>query len=188
MAFFTLAEFIDLVIMTAALGFIFKDTFKRGQNPLEFATNRSFNWDDFWYACAVVAPSIILHEMAHKFVAMGFGLEATFHAALTWLGIGVLLKVMNFGFIFFVPGYVAISGAGTNLQFALVAVAGPLIHLLFWLGPKYYLDKARMIKKKRKRFWILTMQINKFLLILNMLPIPGFDGFSFYENLFQIFF
>ncbi len=184
---FTAGEIIDLVIMTAALGYIFEDTFKRpDSNPLEFYSTRGIDWDDFWYACAVVAPCIILHEMAHKFVALGFGMEATFHAAWEWLALGVILKVLNFGFIFFVPGYVSISGVGTHLQSAIISFAGPLVHLIFWLGTRQYLNSKRTIKKTKKHFLMLTMQINKWLFILNMLPIPYFDGFQGYSSLVQM--
>ncbi len=176
----SLAELLDLVIMTAALGYIFMDMFKRpSANPLEQNPTGGFTWNDFWYATAVVAPSIILHEMAHKFTALYFGLEATFHAALKWLAFGIVLKLLQTGFIFFVPGYVTVSRGASALEHATIAFVGPAMHLVLWLGTWYYLEEYTV---QNGRFWGLTMQVNKFLFILNMLPIPGFDGFSVYQK------
>lgn len=179
----SVGEFLDLIIMTGALGYIFMDTFK-SPNKDPFHISKGFNWSDFWYSVTVVAPSIILHEMAHKFSALLLGMEATFHAAYQWLMLGVVLKLLNFGFIFFVPGYVSIMGRGSHWEFALIAFMGPLVHLVLWLGSKQYLRS----NPKNARIWVLVMEINKFLFILNMLPIPGFDGFSVYKHLFQAIF
>ena len=175
---FTLQELFDVIVMTAAVGFIFKDIFKaRG----ELAHN------SFWFACAVTAPALILHELSHKFVALAFGLQATFHAAYAWLGLGILLKLVNFNFIFFVPAYVSIEGAASNLASALISGAGPGINLLLFLVSWALL---RQKKLKTGTFLLLqaTKQINLFLFIFNMLPLPFFDGLKFYQGLWHVFF
>ena len=180
-------ELLDVVIMSGALGFIFMDMFKKpNQDPL-MQFSGSFNWDDFWYACKVIAPCIILHEMAHKFLALGFGGSAVFHAAYTWLAIGIGLKLLGTGFVFFVPGFVAISGISSHFQYALIAFAGPFMHLILWLGARQYLLSNAKISQGKRYFLGLIVQINKWLFILNMLPIPGFDGFSVYRHLFLAF-
>ena len=186
---FTIAEILDIVIMTLVIGFIFKDIFKPRKRievitPDYYLRKKGFNWADFWYAAAIVAPSIILHEFGHKFVALANGMSASFHAAYTWLFIGVLLKLINAGFIFFVPAYVAISGTGTPLQFASIAFAGPSVNLVLWLGGLILLRKVKL-KRDAYRFVFLISRINMFLFIFNMLPIPGFDGFGVYSNLFR---
>ncbi len=181
------SELVDVVVMSLAVGFIFKDAFKSpAQDLLHFYSKPGFNWEDFWFAVSVVAPAIILHELAHKAVALSMGLSAVFNAAYTWLLIGVLLKVMNFGFIFFVPGYVAITGSGTPFQYLVIALSGPLMHLLLWQVAKVKLQ-GRGLKRREEYFWSLVFQINKFLFVLNMLPIPGFDGFQVYSNLLRVF-
>jgi len=190
---FSFAEILDIVIMTLVIGFIFKDIFKP-RKRIEVITpdyylkqRRGFNWSDFWYAAAIVAPSIILHEFGHKFVALANGMSASFHAAYTWLAIGVFLKLISAGFIFFVPAYVAISGTGTPMQFAGIAFAGPGVNLILWLGGLLVLKKAKL-KRDAYRFVFLLSRINMFLFIFNMLPIPGFDGFGVYSNLFRALF
>ena len=174
MMLFGLLELVDVIVMTLAVGFIFKDLFKQFDRP-------------FLFSCLVTAPAIILHELGHKFVALGFGLEATFNAAYSWLVIGILLKLLNTGFIFFVPAYVSISGIVTPLQSALTAVAGPALNLLLFTTA-YFLLKQKKLKTKTFIFLTVTKQINLFLFVFNMLPLPFFDGFKVYQGIWQLLF
>ena len=188
----TLHEVFDMAVMTAFVGFIFSDLFGRFRRPkinYDPLTDRpsGFDWDGFKFAVAVTAPALIFHELAHKFVAMHFGIEATFHAAYMWLFLGMMLKMMKFNFIFFVPAYVSIIGRITPLEHSLIAFAGPGINLLLWLGTAA-LVKYRMIEKKHYHLAILTSKINMFLFIFNMLPIPGFDGSKVFAGLIQAIF
>jgi len=190
--FFSINEAIDIVIMAFAIGFIFKDVFKYTPKvevftPETYLKKAKFNWNDFWFAIAVVAPSIILHEFGHKFFALANGMTAEFHAAYTWLAIGLLLKILNFGFIFFVPAYTLIGGTGTALQMAGIAFAGPAVNLILWLGSSLVLKKTKL-KGIAYHILFLTSKINMFLFIFNMLPIPGFDGYSFFSNIFKVLF
>jgi len=182
-------ELIDLVIMTGLIGFIFKDFFAKHtsmvHDPLDYYRKKP-GLENFKFAVMVAAPAVILHEMAHKFVALAFGINAVFHAAYAWLGLGVILKLMNFGFIFFVPGYVS-HAAGTHLQNALISLAGPLANLILWLGAAFLIKKG-MVKKKFLVFVHLTSKINMFLFFFNMLPIPPFDGFGFLSEFFKTIF
>ncbi|MGV8151085.1 MAG: hypothetical protein ACP5NV_05135 [Candidatus Woesearchaeota archaeon] len=176
--------------MIVVVGFVFMDTFKAPQKDedelAKYLRKKSmFNWDNFWFAALVTAPAIILHEMGHKLVALGFGLNAEFHAAYMWLGIAILLKLINFPFIFFVPAFVTISGAFTHTESAWTAFAGPGINLLLFLTALIVI-KTRKLKSKKMHFWVLTKNINLFLLIFNMLPIPGFDGFTVFSSLWKI--
>ncbi|KYK26356.1 hypothetical protein AYK26_05175 [Euryarchaeota archaeon SM23-78] len=184
----TPAEILDIIIMTLAVGFIFKDIF-RYRPRVEVITpdsflkmRKGFNWNDFWFAAAIVAPSIILHEFGHKFIAISQGMTATFNAAYIWLGVGVVLKLIGSGIIFFVPAFVAIQGQGTSLQFAGIAFAGPAVNLILWLGSLIILKTAKL-KPNLHRFFYLLSRINMFLFIFNMLPIPGFDGLQVYSGL-----
>lgn len=177
-------EIFDMVVMTAFVGYIFSDVFgKFNQDPLHIT--KGFNWESFKFAAMVTAPALILHELAHKFVGMGFGMQATFHAAYVWLVIGLVLKLMNFPFLVFVPAFVSIKGGGTPGQFALIAFAGPAMNLLLWLGLKFYIQTNR-VPGKHHNLAVLTREVNKFLFIFNMIPIPGFDGFQVFSNLAKI--
>jgi Zn-dependent protease len=192
-----LIEIRDIVLMTLVIGFIFKDVFPR-RTRVEVLTpeyylgkskhKKTIVWNDFWFAAAVVAPSIILHEFGHKFVAIANGMTASFHAAYFWLGIGVLLKIIGVGFIFFVPAYTSIIGSGTDMQFASIAFAGPAVNLVMWLGSLVILKANKNLKRDTHQFLSLLSKINMFLFIFNMLPIPGFDGAQVFSALSKAFF
>ena len=171
---FSLWELFDVIIMTLAVGYIFSDMFKSAKNP-------------FLFSCLATAPALIVHELFHKFVALSFGLDATFHAAYFWLILGLLLKFVNFGFMFFVPAYVSIGGVGlTPLASAAVSFAGPGANLLLFLT-SWALLQQKTLKTSTYLFLQVTKQINLFLFAFNMLPIPGFDGLKFYQALYNIF-
>lgn len=195
MTLLSFRELFDMVLMSLVIGFIFKDIFRqhRGwRTPEEVMKNITPGFkisriSDFWYAVLLVAPSIIFHEFGHKFTAMAFGLNATFHAAYVWLGIGVLLKIVMPGFIFFVPAYVSFPNTVTPLQSALIAFAGPAVNGLFWLIPYIYLKSGARPKKEILRYLIFFKRINGFLFIFNMLPIPLFDGYHVYAGLWHAF-
>ncbi len=202
MPLITLNEIFDIILMTAALGYIFADSFSKfahsyrrhlaaEYNPLqEYATNKIFggyDWESFKFACYVTAPAIILHELGHKIAALSFGLEATFHAAYSWLVFGIILKLLNSGFIFFVPAYVSHSGSATALQSAIIAFAGPGINLLLWLG-SWLIVKEKLCGKKYIAFFTLTKHINMLLFLFNMIPIFGFDGEKVLNGVVKTFF
>ena len=192
----TLREVMDLIIMTLALGLIFKDVFRKQEylhhDPLKALQHFSAKpvWQDFKFAASITAPAIILHELAHKFVALGFGLQATFHASYEFLGLGILLKLLNFPFIFFIPGYVSHSAASSSLHSAFIAGAGPFMNLLLWFCCWTLLKQKNFMRSHKSWFnaLFLSSRINLFLFIFNMLPIPIFDGAQFYSGLFHAIF
>ncbi|MFH1650391.1 MAG: hypothetical protein ABIA93_07645 [Candidatus Woesearchaeota archaeon] len=191
---FTFHEILDVLIMTIGLGFIFmnyvpapKRENKWKDLPYNFNNTRRFDWRQMWFAALLVAPAIILHELGHKFVALTFGLQATFHAAYTWLGIGVLLRLLNFGFIFFVPAYVSIAGNTAPINHALIAFAGPAVHLILFVVSILVLKK-KGLRQNSFMAWTLIKRINLTLFILNMLPIPLFDGWTVYTGLYHTLF
>lgn len=192
---FTLPELIDIVIMSLALGFIFKDIFKKkiivtkDYDPIKAYTSftSSSAYQNFIFAILVTAPAVILHEFGHKFMAINFGATATFNAAYLFLGIGILLKLMNVGFVFFVPAYVSWVGRVTAQQASMIAFAGPLVNLIIWLSAAAWLKYGK-VNEKYLQFFVLTKKINMFLFIFNMIPIPGFDGYHVIINLINVVF
>ncbi|MBI4452471.1 hypothetical protein HY637_03515 [Candidatus Woesearchaeota archaeon] len=193
MPIITFSEIIDLIAMTVFVGYIFSDIIpSRRENYDPLAHYRGFDLEGLKFAILATAPAIIVHELAHKFVAVSFGLNAIFYAfyrqtfTLILGALAVLSKLTGFGFMLFVPGYVGISGHGTHLQFALAALAGPLVNLALWLGA-WLILKKKMYRKKYYLLLILTSRINMFLFIFNMLPFPGFDGYNFLSNLIKSF-
>lgn len=186
MPVFNLMEMFDIIVMTAAIGFIFMNSLRQPSSPEDYIKLRRFDWKSFKFACMAVAPAIILHEFGHKLFALSFGMEATFNAAYFWLGLAVLLRLAHFPFIFFVPAYTSIFGNGTALQYSLIAFAGPFVNLFLWIG-SFAILKMMKVKHKYIPLLYLTSRLNMFLFIFNMLPIPGFDGYKVFSGLFNMF-
>ena len=194
MAFLSVGELIDIVIMTVFVGFIFGDVFSSARRiavdtegrELPNTSSRSWNWDNFKFAVIVTAPAIIFHEFGHKIVAMLFGMKATFSAAYGWLALGLGLKLLSFPFIFFVPAYVSIIGSTTPLNYSLIAFAGPAVNMVMWLVAGIMI-KSGKYSRKTTIILQLTKQINMFLFIFNMIPIPGFDGSKVFSGLLGAF-
>jgi len=192
MALINVGEIIDLVLMTIFVGYIFSDMIpvrRESYDPLVHYRRR-FDFEGLKFAIMATAPAIIFHELAHKFVALGFGLNAVFYAfyrsTFTFVlgALTIFSKLTGFGFMFFVPGFVSISGTGTHLEYALSAFAGPFVNLVLWLGA-WFLLKNKFYRKKHFLLLVLTQRINMFLFIFNMLPIPGFDGYNFFTGLIR---
>ncbi len=187
MAIITVLELIHLVIMVVGIGYIFKDMVKpiaQSHDPIA-VIEKSMSLSNLKWGIIAVAPGVVAHEAAHKFLAMGFGMQATFQSSPIWLAAGIIMKVLQLPFIFFIPGYVTITGTGTPLEFALVAFAGPLMHLFFYFGARYAL--AKRMWPKYTNILVVTRYVNGFLFIFNMLPFPPFDGFHVYTNLIRMF-
>jgi len=192
MALFTINEIIDIVAMTLIVGFIFTSLFRKptthDYDPLKHARSNFFgvNLQDLKFSMMITAPAIAFHEFGHKFVALAFGLDATFQAAYTFLAIGLVIKLIGFPFLFFVPAYVSIVGVGSALDFSLIAFAGPAVNLVLWLG-SWAVMKGNIIPKKWYELAYMTSKINMMLFIFNMLPIPGFDGNQVFRQLINAF-
>lgn len=172
--FITIYEVISALVITAVLGYIFSDYVAFPANPFDV---KRFNWKAIRFAALLIAPAVIVHELFHKFVAMGFGFPATFHVYWAGLGIAVALKLFGAPFIILAPAYVSYPALATHFQSMLIAFAGPFANLLMWLGSDYWL-KYRKMSRRTALALVITRQVNKFLFIFNMIPLPPLDGFS----------
>ena len=162
-------EFIRLIIVTFAIGYIFSDYVSTHPQ-----IHKRFDWSKIKTAITIAAPAVILHELSHKFAAMFFGLKPEFFASYFGLALGIILKSVNAPFLVFMPGYVSISQS-TAIQSAIIAFIGPLANLLLWLIPSMIL-KYKTLGEKTSIILYATKKINMMLFIFNMIPIPPFDG------------
>ena len=174
MVIITSQEIIDLAILTLALGYIFSGFIQRPRDILDYL--RPFPaFDDIKYAAMIVAPAVIVHEIAHKAVGLYLGFDSVLHISIWGLGIGVLLRFIRSPIIFFIPAFVTSAMAPAFPgQFALLALAGPAANFaLYWLS-----DWALLSKKwpNHNNAFIISRRINLWLLILNMIPFGFFDG------------
>jgi Zn-dependent protease len=185
----SLMEIIHLVIMTAALGYIFMNFIKspRTVNSM-LEPKKRFNWHDFKFAALVTAPGIILHEMGHKFVGLAMGIQTEFHASYFGLFLGMFLKWIGSPFIIFAPGYVSFAGTITDFQRFLTSFAGPFMNLALFFTAHLILERKKHLTRPQAIALYLTKQINLFLFIFNMIPFPPFDGYAIFTSLFRIIF
>jgi len=188
MTFLTIGEVFDLIIMILAIGFIFSKLFKRkpkgNYDPLTYYNKKNYFWQDLKYGIIIAAPAVVLHELAHKFTAMAFGATATLHAPYLMYAIAIALVLFKSPLVFFVGGYVTHTALGA-LPSTVVAFAGPFVNLVLWLGIKPILKTK--YGKKHMHILLMISNLNMFLFIFNMIPIPGFDGFSFFEGIIRFF-
>jgi Zn-dependent protease len=125
----------------------------------------------FVMSLATVGSGFLLHELAHKVVAIRFGQVAAFRADYTMLGLAVASGLA--GFLIAAPGAVYHRGRITTRENGLVAVAGPVTNialavvflLVFLLVDGFLSNLARM-----------GVLINVFLGAFNMIPFGPLDG------------
>jgi Zn-dependent protease len=198
----SLMELFRIGVIIVFLGYIFMDGF-RELSRQGYRFHAGFDWKAFEFAALVTAPAVILHELFHKFSAMAFGMIAEFYAAYLWLFLGVALKLMGVGAIFFIPGYVAWGCpvrdyacqsllASSPWIGALIGFAGPFANLLLWQGAKWYRTNPQYARKKFTKkyyaFLFMTERINMFLFFFNLIPIPPFDGFHVVTGILETIF
>ena len=179
---FSLIELLRIVVVTVAIGYIFSGFVRY---PLRSYTKKD-NIENIKFSMLVAAPAVILHELAHKFVAISFGINAEFFANYFGLGIGVLLKLISSPFLILVPGYVSITEATIN-QRAIIAFSGPLMNLLLYGVATLLLMTKIRFSKKQLTFLSYAKRINIILFLFNMIPFGPFDGAKVFSALIGLF-
>ncbi len=180
MVLITFLEILKLAATSLVLGFIFMGLFSRKPKTVyDMMHKKRFRWEDLWFATLIAAPAVVLHELAHKFVAMSFGYSASFEIFYFGLGLGLVLRLINSPFLIIAPGYVTIPGMVDSLPFVyrLIAFAGPLTNLVLW-GVSFIVIKTKKdtLSHSSLNFWLMTRNINLMLFIFNMIPFDPFDG------------
>jgi Zn-dependent protease len=179
MVLLTLKEIVYFIILSGAIGFIFTGIFvRRPRTIYDRMHPKNIKFEDFKFATMVAAPAIILHELAHKFVAMGFGVEATFELFPFGLILGIFLKLISSPFLIIAPGYVTIGSEifANAFAYRLIAFAGPLTNLLLWGVSKGILKKAKKLNTTQKAALMMSKRLNILLFFFNMIPLGPFDG------------
>jgi Zn-dependent protease len=127
-----------------------------------------------FFSLVTIGTGFIFHEMAHKLVAIHYGARARF---VMWTqGLGIMLILALFGFLFAAPGAVYIySNSITRKENGLISIAGPvtnIIMVIVFLLLAFILP----IHAFGMNLWVFGAQLNLILAIFNMLPMFPLDG------------
>jgi len=167
----------DIAVAVGALTFAFTILFV---DPIRYG----FVGDAVFLVSVVVVSFIavltgfLMHELAHKFAAVRYGLWAEFRANPR----GLLLAIFTalFGIVFAAPGAVMIAGPVDRRRNGIISVVGPLTNLAFGGGCfaiLFALNSYRVVEPIL--LFLLLYQIvmvNLVLGVFNMIPVPPMDG------------
>ena len=122
-----------------------------------------------------VGVAFLLHELAHKVVAIEYGQIAEFRADYQMLFLAIMSALI--GFLFAAPGAVYHRGRITERENAMVALAGPITnHLLALMFLPLMLFPGLLGTIGQMGVWI-----NLLLAAFNMIPFGPLDGKSVYD-------
>lgn len=171
-------EAVQILISVIAISLAFTIVFTGGiSNVINYPK-------DFFIFAALsvvtVGSGFILHEMAHKLVAIYYGAYAKFRM---WMQ-GLLLMFLTslFGFIFAAPGAVYIYSRNiSKKQNGIVSLVGPLVNIaISFVFIALSLYKPIIFHfdflKNSLNIWKFGAQINIILALFNMLPAFPLDG------------
>jgi Zn-dependent protease len=164
---FTRREVQDLLISAVVIGFCFA-----------WIQRNAFPWMNFVTLFGVmlvaVGSAFLLHELAHKSVAQGYGCWAEYRTWEAGLFIAFLLAV-SVGFVFAAPGAVYISarrGFLSPRENGRISAAGPTANLLLafaFLGLAGLGGLLSLVGS-------IGFFVNAWIALFNLLPFPPFDG------------
>jgi Zn-dependent protease len=157
--------------------------------------NRTTRFGIFLFIVAGWVITLSLHEFAHAFLAWRFGddeIEARGYLTLNPLKyshpvLSILLPV-----VFIAMGGIGLPGGAvylhsnrfrTDLQRALVSLAGPATNVVFGIV-LILLAKAAGFPNAHGYFWVAVAGLGLLQLmaaVLNLLPVPGMDGYGVIE-------
>ncbi|WP_136589200.1 zinc metalloprotease [Salinigranum halophilum] len=168
-------ELRDLAIAWVALGVAFAVFFAGGGSGLVSLLSRG------GFAAAVVVSLLtaglgfLIHELAHKVVAVRFGQVAEFRADYGMLFLAVVSALA--GFIFAAPGAVYHRGVLSDKEHGLIALAGPAVNLVLAV---VFVPVLLLGVFTGSGFLDLVgsrgVAINLFLAAFNLLPFGALDG------------
>jgi Zn-dependent protease len=170
---FSSRELRDLLVAWLALGVAFAIFFAGGGPTL--VTLGPGVVLLFGVSLLTAGVAFLLHELAHKIVAVNYGQVAEFRADYSMLFLAVMSAML--GFIFAAPGAVHHRGYLSEREHGHIAIAGPVINLvLAVVFVPVYLGGVGL------NLWLLVLLgqlgiiVNLFLAAFNLVPFGSLDG------------
>ncbi|WP_370004437.1 site-2 protease family protein [Methanothermobacter sp. KEPCO 2] len=119
-----------------------------------------------------VGLGFVLHEIAHKLMAIRYGFWAEYRL---WLeGLILALVTSYFGFVFAAPGAVYIHGNYIERDVnGKISIAGPLTNIMLAL---IFLMASSVLPSPLRDVAVLGYAVNSFLALFNLIPIAVLDG------------
>jgi Zn-dependent protease len=165
---FSTTEIRDLLVAWLALGFAFSVLFERVTpgTLTDVLASSSFQ-TDFAISLATVGVAFLLHELAHKVVAIHYDQIAEFRADFGMLALAVGGALV--GFLFAAPGAVHHRGMLTPEENGHIALAGPVTNVVLAVAFVGLYPVAPTIAGR-------GVSINVLLAGFNMIPFGPLDG------------
>jgi len=176
---FTEEERNQLVVASLIFIFVELSLFKDPFSLLNlFLTGMNSNFDDLAKTIIDLCiigflsfPLFLLHEVAHKFIAIRLGFPSRFYldqnmALFSMISIFFPIKIIA-------PGAVIFYGTPSEESEASIAMAGPLVNIILGgilMGVSFFLSSNWMI------FTLLVSKFSFDLALFNLLPISILDG------------
>ena len=172
---FSSRELRDLGVAWLALGLAFAIFFERGGAAFVALLGGGGLVAALVVSLLTAGLGFLIHELAHKVVAVRFGQIAEFRADYGMLFLAVVSAVA--GFIFAAPGAVYHRGVLSDREHGLIALAGPAVNIglavvfvpVLVVGGLLGSDFLSLVGSR-------GLAINLFLAAFNMLPFGALDG------------
>lgn len=173
---FSKVEIRDILISILALSVAFTILYRRNSSILgffEYYLGDSMKYFGlFGLSVAIVVLSFLFHEFGHKFVAQKHGLWSEFRMWPAGLFLTLITSIL--GFLFAAPGAVMIYGNVDSSTNGKISIAGPAVNLVMSaigiLGCLATNGTGWVV------FFLMLANLNAFLALFNLLPIPPLDG------------
>jgi Zn-dependent protease len=128
-------------------------------------------------ASLLFSMGFILHELAHKYVAQGYGLWAEFRLNMTGLLLTAISVISPIKFI--APGAVMIAGFADKEHMGKTALAGPVTNVIITAALLIVLPALGPLSIHQAV--LAGASINAFLALFNLIPFAVFDGQKVYS-------